>query len=250
MGEQSDDPLAPASVAAAVAPIIDRVRIAIAHRARDSSAAGELVQGHKVPLDHVATLAMLRHLVPDRAVPHEDVLQVFIYDDERRVTEGFDRLASDGFVDIGNGLLRVTSSGSDFLRGLYRLLEAAVDDMWASHALTIARAGPLAAKAALAAMATGGPAFHVLMPQYVRPGASAGIVLAEHLTALRFHRFDAHISAWQATGLSKDDVQALHEGSERDAIEVDTNRRAAPPYAVLDRRERFDLIAALGALPN
>jgi hypothetical protein len=250
MGEDSDDPLAPANVAAAVAPIIDRLRIAIAHRMRDSPAAEELAQRHSVPFRHVATFAMLRHLVPDRAVPVDDVLRMFIYDDERAVSQGLDRLASAGLVDVCDGALRTTSAGNDFLRGLYRLLEAAVDEMWNAHPSIIARVGPLVTEAALAATATGGAAFRVLMPQYVRPGASAGIVLAEQLTALRFHRFDAHISAWQAAGLSKIDIQALGEGSEREAIEVDTNRRAASPFAALGRRDRFDIIAALGALPN
>lgn len=250
MGEESDDPLVPATVAAAVAPVIDRLRIAIAHRARNSSATAELVQRYRVPLDHLGKLAMLRHLVPERAVPIENVLRVFIYDDERSVSQGIDRLATEGFVDVRDGLLRTTSAGNDFLRGLYGVLEAAVDDMWSSHASTVAVAGPLVAKAALAATATGGAAFNVLMPQYVRPGASAGIVLAEQLTALRFHRFDAHISAWRAAGLSRNDVQELRESSERDAIEVDTNRRAAPPFAALERWERFDIVAALGALPN
>ncbi len=40
----------------------------------------------------------------------------------------------------------------------------------------------------------------------------------------------------------------MADGPERDAIEAETNRRGAPPYAALDVDERLELIAGLGAL--
>jgi hypothetical protein len=67
---------------------------------------------------------------------------------------------------------------------------------------------------------------------------------------LRFHRFDAHVAAWTAAGLTAAEVQALPPGPERDAIEAATNERAAAPYEALSRAERFAFVAGLGALPS
>ena len=80
--------------------------------------------------------------------------------------------------------------------------------------------------------------------------SQAAMRLAEHLTSLRFHRYDAHVGAWRAEGLTVDEVQALAPGPVRDRIEAETNRRAAPPYAALDPAGRLELLAGLGALPN
>ena len=74
--------------------------------------------------------------------------------------------------------------------------------------------------------------------------------MSERLTGLRFHRFDAHVAAWRAAGLTPDQIKALRNGPARTAIEADTNRRAATPYAALDPAERLELLAGLGALPG
>ncbi|MDP1806171.1 MAG: hypothetical protein Q8K72_13450 [Acidimicrobiales bacterium] len=74
--------------------------------------------------------------------------------------------------------------------------------------------------------------------------------LAERLTPLRFHRFDAHVAAWEAEGLTAQEVQTLDAGPVRDRIEEATNRLSATPYAVLDAGERVELLGGLGALPN
>ena len=42
----------------------------------------------------------------------------------------------------------------------------------------------------------------------------------------------------------------MEPGPRRDRIEVDTNRRAAAPWAALAADERLDLLAGLGALPG
>jgi hypothetical protein len=76
------------------------------------------------------------------------------------------------------------------------------------------------------------------------------MVAAERLTALRFHRFDAHVAAWKAAGLTGEEVASLPPGSQREAIEAETNRRAAAPYEALEPGERVDFLGALAALPN
>ncbi|MDP1820138.1 MAG: hypothetical protein Q8K58_09650 [Acidimicrobiales bacterium] len=76
------------------------------------------------------------------------------------------------------------------------------------------------------------------------------MLLAERLTPLRFHRFDAHVAAGRSVGLTAETVQDLPPGDQRDVIEAETNARAGAPYEVLTPSERFELCAGLGALPN
>jgi hypothetical protein len=71
---------------------------------------------------------------------------------------------------------------------------------------------------------------------------------AELLTALRFHRFDSHIAAWRDAGLSLTQIKEFAPGTERDAIEAETNVRASIPYRALGPDERLELIAGTAAL--
>ena len=67
------------------------------------------------------------------------------------------------------------------------------------------------------------------------------------VTVLRYHRADAHRAAWQAAGLSAEEVQVLPAGP---AMDAETNRLDAPIYAALDADERLDLLGGLGALAD
>ena len=45
------------------------------------------------------------------------------------------------------------------------------------------------------------------------------------------------------------EIQAEPPGPRRDAVEVETNLRAAPPYAALTPEDRLGFLADLAALP-
>lgn len=95
---------------------------------------------------------------------------------------------------------------------------------------------------------SGGPAFRALAPVFEPPGASPAVRLMSRLGALRHHRADAHRAAWQAAGLTARGIAELPAGPERQAVEVETDRRDEPVYRVLDEAERIELLAGLGAL--
>ena len=99
-------------------------------------------------------------------------------------------------------------------------------------------------------LATGGPAFHCMVPVYEPADASPALCLTTRLGALRHHRADAHRAAWTAAGLTVGEVRSLPDGPARQAIEDETNRRDAPIYAGLSADERLELLAGLGALPG
>ena len=75
--------------------------------------------------------------------------------------------------------------------------------------------------------------------------AAAATRLAERLTGLRWHRFDAHVAAWTSAGLSARSVTDLGSGQDLDKIEAGTNKRAGQAYAVLTPDERTTLLQGL-----
>lgn len=241
--------LSPERVAAAVAPILDRLRVAIAHRV--PAAAAHLLTEHGLTASAMQTLGMLRNTMPDRPVRRSQVFDVFAYTQPATVAAAVDELTQARLLEeLPDDQLRLAEAGRSCLHELYGCMTGIVDELWAAHAGRVSVLAPLAAQALDAAADSGGSAFAVVAPVYEPPDASPAMHLAELLTPLRFHRFDAHIAAWHAAGLTVEEVQALPEGPQRDAIERETNRRAALPYAALSPDDRFTLVAGLGALPS
>ena len=239
----------PEPFAGAIAPVIDRVRIGIARQIPERAASLLERLGLGTPAAYV--LGMLRNTMPDRAVSHDAVYAVHLYTPRSDVDASLDRLGRAGLVEPADtDSLRLTGLGREVVEEMLRITADIVDTLWAGHEATVATLDPITARAAAAAQETGGPASTVMMPAYEPAGASQALLVAERLTPLRFHRFDAHARAWQEAGLTVEGIQSLGPGPERDAIEHATNRYAAPPYAVLDDDERFSLLAGLAALPN
>jgi len=181
------DLLAPEQMAARIAPVIDRLRLALHHSMQ--AAVAVTVRERGLDKQMAMVIGNLRNLAPGRAVARSAVEAVYIY------------------------------------------------------------AG-LAARAVRAAAVDGGDTFSLLAPSQEPADASEAALLSERLTGLRFHRFDAHVAAWRAAGLTADQIKALRNGPARAAIEAETNRRASTPYATLDPAERLELLAGLGALPG
>jgi hypothetical protein len=96
---------------------------------------------------------------------------------------------------------------------------------------------------------SGGRAFATRAPPYERPGSGAGTRLLNLLGTWRYHRADAHALAWRVAGHTAASIQQLGPGPERIRIEDETNRLNGRGYAVLDPRQRAELVADLGALP-
>jgi hypothetical protein len=101
-----------------------------------------------------------------------------------------------------------------------------------------------------AARHSGGDAFAAMAPPYEPPGTAAGTILLNRLGTLRYHRADAHAAAWQAAGLTAAEIVEMPSGADREAIEDDTDARAAEPYATLSAEERLMMLADLAALPD
>ena len=234
-------------VAALIAPVVDRLRNAVSRAVM--ARAGELTQAYGVGDGGAIIMAMLRNALPNRAVTRGQLGAVLMYMPPAQVDAGVAEAIAAGLLG-DDGSLAATDRGRAFLEALYGMLSDAVAAMWAGHDAQVEALLPLTATVLAAASETGGPAFAVMAPPYEPTDAATSIRLAERLTPLRFHRFDAHVAAWQAEGLAVEEVQALGPGPVRDRIEEETNRRAAAPYAALDPPSRLELLGGLGALPN
>ncbi|HET7487337.1 MAG TPA: hypothetical protein VFJ85_05365 [Acidimicrobiales bacterium] len=247
MTVSGEGPLAPHRVAAAAAPAVDRLRLAIAGRARERLA--PVLTQWDVGPRALQTVAMLRNTVPDRAVHRDHLGALFVYQPDGPAM--VDEVIAQGLVhESPTGALRLTEAGRRIVGSIHRVTGDIAGELWSGREEHCATLAGLAGRVADAAARSGGGALSVLAPLAELPGATPALVLAERLTLLRFHRFDAHVAAWRAAGLTAGEVAGLPPGPVRDTVEEETNRRAGEPYEVLDPDERFAFCAGLGALPG
>lgn len=233
--------------AAAIAPVLDRLRLAIMKHSSPHLA--EVAQRHSISIDTVTVAAYLRNTFPNRPFARDWLLAVFTYQSADKPNAGLDDMRSRGFIDGDGELLQLIDTAYEFMHDLVLVGDSATAELWADDAEFVQRALPLARRAVDHVGGHGGPVFSILVPsadcaQWLSPAA----VLGELVAGLRFHRFDAHVAAWQAAGLTVDEVKQLGPGEQRDAIETGTNERAAAPYRALTADERLDLLSCLAAL--
>ena len=245
------DPLAPELVAARIAPVIDRLRLAVARRAKQVATAAGVPGTAGVGEPAFQLFMMMRNTLPDRALCLEQLGAPFVYQRPGAAKARVDELRAADLVEgTTDARIRLSTRGRELMERLVVVGADAVTELWGSGASTAPALLPLVDRALAAAAPSGGAGFALMSPAYDAPHATAETKLSERLAGLRFHRFDAHVAAWTAAGLTAQEVKALEPGPEREAIEAETNRRAAVAYAALDPWERLDLVAGLGALPG
>lgn len=248
---QAPDLLAPDAVAARVAPIIDRLRLAVARRTKQLSATTGLVTEVGVGEPAFQLFMMMRNTLPDRALCAEQLGAPFVYQRPGAAATLLDELRGAGLVvGPGDGPMHLSARGRELMHRLVLVGADAVNELWGSGGPAAAALLPLVDRALVAAAPTGGAGFALMSPAYDAPDASAEAMLSERLAGLRFHRFDAHVAAWTAAGLTARSVKELAPGPEREAVEAETNCRAGAAYKTLEPSERLDLLAGLGALPG
>lgn len=162
---------------------------------------------------------------PGRWITVRQADAVWRYRDRAACWAGIRVSAGAGFLDLGSEGFRAAQRGREFLTALYALHEEVLGPRW--PAATVARASDLLGRVLGEATRTGGDAFAAMAPPY-EDGAGPATVLLNRIGTLRYHRLDAHVAA------AEDEAQ--------------TDRLAAPPFAVLDPGERAALAADLAGL--
>jgi hypothetical protein len=234
-----------AGYAAVVAEEIDRVFHAGMAYIR-AGGGRDLVARHGGP-EAVGLLIQFRTALawPGRRVTWAQLAVVTRYRDQGAVRASVESHARAGSIVLDEDGLRATDAGLDFVRELYGIFVVVMAEVWPGVEDLATLAGLVLAEAG----ATGAEAFAAMAAPYEPPGAPAGLLLLNRLGTLRYHRADAHAAAWGAAGLTAAQVQALDpDDPGRVAIEVETNRRAAPPFAAVSATTREGLLSGLRAL--
>jgi hypothetical protein len=235
--------------AALVAPAIERTFRSALRTVRDNGGY-ELAMRSGGPTV-VGPLIWFRHslLAPDRRITWTQFEAAMRYEDLADLRSRVDNSVAHGLLAVDEAGLRATDAGRDFLRQVWGGQDEALGAAWADHASRVDRAADVLGRLVEAATPTGREAFGAMTPTYEPPATTSGGRLFNRLGIMRYHRADAHAAAWSAAGLTVAGIQAMATGPERDAIEDDTNVRAAVPYRALSEDERLVLLADLAALP-
>ncbi|MGW4792528.1 hypothetical protein ACWEPC_08975 [Nonomuraea sp. NPDC004297] len=225
--------------AAAIAPVIGAAHVNV--HASAARAVADLAEASGVT---PGLLADLRFTLPLRPLTRRDLAVIDRYGDavarERDLSE---HLREATLSEDGDGLLRLTAKGLEFVHRLYDAHAAAADRVWIGPDLP--DLAGLTARVLDAAERRPGGALALVAPPYEPAGARAGLLLFNRLAAVRYHRADAHAAAWQAAGLSAAEIVRLADGPLRAGIEAETNLRASAPYRDLTGQEREVLYEGL-----
>ncbi|MEV4754089.1 hypothetical protein AB0J86_03100 [Micromonospora sp. NPDC049559] len=245
-----EDPLAPYLLAGRVAPAVDRVFTAAMRASRDRGGI-ELGKRYGGP----AAIGFLidfrtRLAAPYGVVSGAGFAAVTRYADPAECQRVLDKQLAHGMIHRVDGGFAATTRGHAFLQELYQLHAGVTAEIWSGHAERVARLVEALGRLLAAAATDGGDAFHAMAPPHEPDGTPPGVLLLNRLGSLRYHRADAHAAAWQAAGHTARSITALAPGPEREAIEAETDRRAAGPYEVLPPAQRLTFLADLAALPG
>ncbi len=241
--------MAPDRYASFVAPVIERLTLAVVNLAIARAATTPVPPA--APADAIRMFGQLRTALLARPVTGEGLTAVYRYRDPADVERDVDALLAGGLVErIGDGAVQASERGRMMLTQMYNVTATVAEQLWAEREGSLAELGDLAGRLVQSGIATGGRAYATMAPPYEPPDASSGLLLHSRLSVLRYHRQDAHAAAWQAAGLTSTTIRQLPAGAEREAIEADTNRRDAAPYASLRPDDRLAFLVGLAALPG
>ena len=241
--------IAPDRYASFVARVIERLTLAVVNLAVTRAVGGSVPS--PAPADAMRMFGQLRTALLVRPVTGEGLAAVYRYRDPADVQRDVEALLAAGLVErAGDDAIQASERGRMMLTQMYNVSATVADELWAERKGNLAQLADLAGGLVHIGLATGGKAYVTMAPPYEPLDASAGLLLHCRLSVLRYHRQDAHAAAWQAAGHTRTTIRQLPAGAERDAIEAETNRRDAAPYASLTPDERLAFLAGLGALPG
>ena len=212
---------------------------------------------------------------PTGAVTPRCLAETMRYRDPATSSDDLATAVRDGWITRdADGTVRATARGHAFLDDLYAAQADALGVLWNGHEATVSRLAMRTAEIVDAAarapvMAEG--SFAAMTPTYEPVGTPDTVLLLNRLSALRYHRSDAHATAWRTAGLTAAEMVALQElvalrhdaggagrgagdarrdagGARRDAIEAHTDRLAAAPFRVVPAAERLRFVENLRSL--
>jgi hypothetical protein len=198
---------------------------------------------------------------PDGVVTPRGIAETTRYRDPSEVEAEVDAAAGRGSITRdADGAVRATAGGHAFLDDLYATQAVTLAAHWSGLDASVSRLA--AVTRTLVESATDRPVmpdgtFATMTPNWETPGASDAVLLLNRLSAMRYHRSDAHAVAWRAAGLTAAAMVALQESvgageldghSRRDVIEARTNEIAAAAFGAVDLAMRGQFFGDLRSL--
>lgn len=192
---------------------------------------------------------------PDGVVTATAFAEVMRYYDAGKVESTIRRAEDRGAVTRDDdGRIRATPAGHAFLDDVYAAQADALGSLWGGASKAVKRLAAVTGDIVVAAsqrplLRVG--AFTAMTPNYEPVETPAAVLLLNRLSALRYHRSDAHAIAWRSAGMSATEMVAIQEsgGPRRDAIEARTNEIAAAPFQILAEDRRSTFLADLRSMP-
>ncbi|MDP1820137.1 MAG: hypothetical protein Q8K58_09645 [Acidimicrobiales bacterium] len=152
---ETTEVLSPAAVAAAVAPVIDRLRLAVASRVPER--ARDLAVRLNLSPQGLQTLAVLRNAMPDRVVDRAGIDAVFVYTLHQQVEAAVAELVGESLIAAHeSGTVALNDRGREVVAELYAVTGLLVDELWADHEDLSNKLAALVHRAVAARRAPGG----------------------------------------------------------------------------------------------
>ncbi|HEX5493039.1 MAG TPA: hypothetical protein VFX70_00510, partial [Mycobacteriales bacterium] len=208
-----------------MAPHVDRLAISVHPRTRDRMRDAVAAAGLTGDTGVLVPLAVPLLAGPSAA---GDLHAVVRYVPWPRFVAALDAHVAQNLLErLADGRYGLTEPGHRFCAAVQAALGAAATEQWEPATEAVSGLLPLAHRLAAAGWETAGTAYALIAgARDPRPATPAHLLLLR-LTALRYHRADAHAAAWAAAGLTAERVVGLPDGPSREPIEADTDRRAA-----------------------
>jgi hypothetical protein len=239
----------PDRCAALAAPQIERLTLAVVHAS--IKRAGPQVMQSDVPRNAIDIIGQLRTGLAERPVSRAGLSAIYRYRDADEIRRNINILAAASIIkEADDGTIQATNTGRRLIAAMYDTAAQAAAELWSAHRQEVAVLNEFAGRLVVAGVASGGDAYAALAPPYEPTGAAAELLLHHRLAVLRYHRADAHASAWRAAGHTAETIRHLAAGPERDRIEAETNRRSGQPYATLNAAECSRFVSGLIDLPG
>lgn len=227
----------------AIARPIDRISLAAAEATTPHLAT--VADHHEVALDPAVVLSLV---VPPTGLTWDELDVPLRYSPGAAARALADALAGTGHLAIDDRGVGYTTPGLAAIGDVAQLMSDALDELWADDAHRLLDLHNIVAPVAGAARARATP-YVAQTAHMIQPGdPSPAYELWRDIVTIRRHRSDAHAAAWFAAGHDHQTIRELQPGTERDAIEADTNDRHSPIWREIDADQQTALLAGLAGL--
>lgn len=222
---------------------VDRLVPAM-HKLAATTGGAELRYDHGAPPE-AGMLTELRRLLGAGPVPAAVVRGIYRYYDQ--LDTSLDVLLDTGWLARDGDTLQASAAAAGLVADLAAHVDATAAAAWPEP--------PAGLDATITALLDGaagtseGPVFDAMVAAGRAVTGPAG--LFDRVNALRYHRADAHATAWAAAGLDAAGARALADGDPlRRRIETATDLVNARAYRPLAPADRQSLVDGLRALPS